>query len=141
MLSLLTLTGFAFGGFGGIGDDTSVEEDEYLYEQEGWAQTAAHPNLVEPLILNDALEPGPAVANNATPPAIFDIDRGETIAGFDPAQDQLELEYTASLGLPEITVTDFPDGTGASIALNGVAVADVPGAQGLNPNSINLIAV
>jgi hypothetical protein len=148
MMSLMAIAGFAFGGiFDGAGnsgvDDTS--EPDYLYERESWAQDLAHHNLVDSAVLNDAGEVGPASVSPAISsdpaPDIFDYNRGDMIAGFDPSSDLIELEYTASLGVPDVTITDFADGSGASIALNGVVVADVTGAQGLDPNSVNLIAV
>jgi hypothetical protein len=84
-----------------------------------------------------------AVAAQHSPQSIetLDLARGETIIGFDPETDLIELEYASALGTPEVTIADFPDGTGASVALNGVVVADVAGASGLDMSSVVLLAV
>jgi len=74
-------------------------------------------------------------------PEIHQFARGDLIHGFDPDIDRLELDYPAASGVPVVTVTDFPDGTGASVALNGVVVADVIGAQGLAVTRIVLCPV
>jgi hypothetical protein len=139
MMSLMALAGFAFGSVDS-GDALDESEEDFLYEQEGWAQNVAHHNLVDDVNLHDDAV---AVSNTATSEIseTLDFDRGDMITGFVSGSDQIELEYTASLGVPNVTVTDFADGTGASIALNGVVVADVAGAQGLDPSTVNLIAV
>jgi hypothetical protein len=85
---------------------------------------------------------------------IFNIDVAVAGAGvvqvtdFNPSEDTLELEYTASNDpdtgepiVPELSVTNLADGTGASIAIDGVIVAEVTGAQNLDPSIISLIAV
>ena len=85
---------------------------------------------------------------------IFTIDdavEGEgftTITDFTPADDTLQLEYTPTTDPatgdeipPNITVTNFADGTGASILINGVEVAQVTGAQDLDPADVALMPV
>ncbi len=138
MMSLLTLTGFAFGGFGSADSDDAddLRDDEFLYEHEGWAQHGVGSNLMDPSSGYDA-DFGAANSEAET----IDMARGDAISAFNPKSDTLELEYTAALGSPEVSITDFADGTGASVALNGVVVADVTGAQGLDPSVISLIAV
>jgi hypothetical protein len=125
MISLMALAGFAFGGADAV-DTDSDQSDDYLYEQDLQEQG----DLIDPL-----------QAQSASDFETLDFERGDTILSFNAASDVLELEYTASLGTPDISVTDFPDGTGASIALNGVVVADVAGAQGLDPQSVMLMPV
>jgi hypothetical protein len=125
MISLMALAGFAFGGTEAVDTDADFSDD-YLYEQDLQEQG----DLIDPLVLgfSDGIE-------------TLDFERGDTILSFNAQSDVLELEYTASLGVPDVSVTDFLDGTGASIALNGVVVADVAGAQGLEPANILLAAI
>lgn len=127
MLSLFSLAGFGAGSTAVSGD--YVPDEEFLYQSEGWAQSG-DAGMAENLLHTD--DEADETEN---------YQRGDRISGFNPKTDTLELEYTRALGQPEISVTDFADGTGASIALNGVVVADVAGAQGLNPASIVLVAV
>ena len=132
MMSILALTGFAFGGLtGGDGDGD-------LPESAGTAEDAL---AVSADTLSLDLFGTPEETPVPPAPETLDFNRGDLITGFDPATDVLELEYSAALGLPEVTVTDFADGSGASIALNGVVVADVEGAQGLAPEAVVLKAV
>ncbi len=63
------------------------------------------------------------------------------IAGFDPATDILELEYTAAMGEPEVSLIEFEDGSGMSVALNGVVVADVENAPDLDASNVVLMPV
>ena len=130
MMSFFALTGLAAFSFGG-GMPESLSEETNSDDIHG--ELDLHGD--EPLVLGPDL-----LADFANPavPDIYDFARGDMIAGFNPKYDVLELEYSRALGIPEITVTDFPDGSGASIALNGVVVADVEGAQGLNPATIML---
>jgi hypothetical protein len=125
MISLMALAGFAFGEAEAVDTDTD-QTDDYLYEQDLQQQG----DLIDPL-----------QAQSASDFETLDFERGDTILSFNASSDVLELEYTASLGVPDVSVTDFPDGTGASIALNGVVVADVAGAQGLDPQSVMLLPV
>ena len=64
------------------------------------------------------------------------------ITDFVAGDDTLNIAYKASdYALPPtVSVTDFGDGTGADILLNGVVVAKVTGAQGLPPASVNVAA-
>jgi hypothetical protein len=132
MMSVLALTGFAFGGFGGAG----VSDADDLADDEPYAQAYDETDTLN-LSLDLLVSDDPADAD----PETLDFDRGDLVTGFNPQTDVLELEYSAALGAPEITVTDFTDGTGASVALNGVVVADVEGAQGLTPENVALKAV
>lgn len=131
MLSLFSLAGFGAGSTAVPAE--YIPDEEFLYQSEGWAQSG-DASMADNLLHADDDTAGDNDESQ-------DYQRGDRITGFDPATDTLELEYTRALGRPEITVTDFADGTGASIALNGVVVADVAGAQGLNPASIVLVAV
>ena len=130
MMSILALTGYALGGIGlgggGDGHDPAA------------APVDAPSAPPDTLSLDLLQEPA---AETPQPPETLDFERGARITGFDPARDVLELEYSAALDAPEVTITDFPDGTGASVALNGVVVADIEGAQGLSPESVILKAV
>ncbi|MCO4823690.1 MAG: hypothetical protein KC451_02425, partial [Amylibacter sp.] len=82
---------------------------------------------------------------------IDDAVQGEgvtTITDFTPAEDMLQLEYTPTTDPvtgdeipPNITVTNFADGTGASISINGVEMAQVTGAQDLDPADVSLVPV
>ena len=131
MLSLFSLAGFGAGSTAVPSE--YIPDEEFLYQSEGWAQSG-DAGMADNLLHAD--DDADATADESQ-----DYQRGDRIAGFNPRTDTLELEYTRALGRPDITVTDFADGTGASIALNGVVVAEVAGAQGLNPASIVLVAV
>jgi len=61
--------------------------------------------------------------------------------GFDPATDTVELDFIAAEGRPNISVCDFPDGSGAEIRLNGTLVANIEGAAGLKPENVILVAL
>lgn len=133
MLSLFSLAGF--GADGTAVPAEYIPDEEFLYQSEGWAQPG------DASMADNLLHADEDAAEAAASGESQDYQRGDRIAGFDPRTDTLELEYTRALGRPEVTVSDFADGTGASIALNGVVVADVAGAQGLSPESIVLVAV
>lgn len=65
----------------------------------------------------------------------------DTLTGGDAAEDSLTMVYDASAGpVPVVTVRDFADGTGATILLDDVAVANVTGTQGLDPAEVTLEA-
>ena len=72
---------------------------------------------------------------------VRNFTRGEMIMGFDPATDTVELDCYAAEGLPKVSVTDFPDGAGAEIRLNGSLVANVEGAAVLRPENVILVAL
>ena len=79
-----------------------------------------------------------------------DPDHLPVIEDFDPEHDRLVLAVPFSVdqiaaawpNTPEhdatVTVEDFADGTGATILVDGEAVANVTGAQGLDPGLIRL---
>jgi hypothetical protein len=65
-----------------------------------------------------------------------------TITDFNPAEDSLTIDgslnpadYNGSL---DVTVVDWPDGTGADLYLADVLVAKVTGAAGLDPASVTV---
>ncbi|MBR9862352.1 MAG: hypothetical protein GYB24_02815 [Rhodobacteraceae bacterium] len=69
------------------------------------------------------------------------------IAGFDPAEDQLQLEYdamhdpqTGALLPATVSVITSKDGQNADIAINDVIVAKLAGVQGITPAHIQLVA-
>ncbi len=71
-----------------------------------------------------------------------------TINDFTAGEDILQIEYdqetdpiTGDPVEPTVTVTNFADGTGATILINGVAVAEVTGAQDLDPTDVSLIPI
>ena len=84
----------------------------------------------------------------AAPPS--DAEDIPVIEDFDPEHDRLVLAVPFSEAqiiaawpnAPEhdadVAVEDFADGTGATILVNGEAVAHVTGAQGLDPGAIQL---
>lgn len=84
----------------------------------------------------------------------FTID--ETVSGagisqindFDPSEDLLELQYlqttdetTGDPVEPTLVITNFDDGTGAFFEIDGEIVAEVVGAQDLDPSLVSLIPV
>ncbi len=125
MMSLLALTGLAGFEFGGLGDG---DDDDAAIHADDVGEFSSETDLLD----MDA---------TGTDAEVLDFVRGDLVEGFDPATDTLELEYSAALGPPEVTVTDFSDGTGAAVALNGVVVAAVQGAQGLDPAEVALTPV
>lgn len=137
MMSLLALTGMAAFDFGGLASGGTDGSSDQHYDE-------LHSSGSDGYSGDDLLDLGlgtGAQSFTETPPDILDYERGDAVTGFNPATDSLELEYSAALGKPDVTIEDFADGSGASIALNGVVVADVDGAQGLDPASIILTAV
>ncbi|WP_069298916.1 hypothetical protein [Neptunicoccus sediminis] len=79
-------------------------------------------------------------------PALSDPETIE-IAGFDPAEDQLRIEYDAmtdpetGAALPAVlSVIPSKDGQNADIAINDVIVAKLAGVQGITPAHIQLVA-
>jgi hypothetical protein len=61
---------------------------------------------------------------------------------FNPAEDRIEVIFDPAVDPdPTIEVQDFADGSGANIMLNGEIILSVVGAQGLDPNMIELQAV
>jgi len=132
MISFMALSGLVSYGLGGLVPEAPNDDfDDDAATADTLLNIEAQDHGID---LLDPAEPEPQAE-------IFDFARGDLITGFDPDNDALELEYSAAMGRPEITVTDFSDGTGASIALNGVVVADVQGAQGLDPADVILTAV
>lgn len=71
-----------------------------------------------------------------------------TISAFNAAEDTLQIESNQTIDpdtgdpvTPEGKITNFGDGTGAMILIDGVAVAQVRGAQDLDPTTLNLIPI
>jgi Ca2+-binding RTX toxin-like protein len=63
------------------------------------------------------------------------------ITDFNPTEDRIEVIYDPETNPdPMIEVRDFENGTGADIILDGQVILSVSGAQGLNPNLIELRA-
>lgn len=149
MMSLLALTGLVAYEVGGLAIDATAAEansesedytEDYVPRDDGTFEDglmAYIQGLDDTGTAHDAHEYQPPVQ---TEPDQITLDRGDSIEAFDPSRDVLDLEYACALGLPDVTVIDFADGTGASIALNGVVVADVTGAQGLDPLMVLLTA-
>lgn len=68
-------------------------------------------------------------------------DAAGHITDFNPGEDRIEVIYDpASTPNPMIEVRDFENGTGADIILDGQVILSVSGAQGLDPNLIELRA-
>ncbi len=153
MMSLLTLTGIAFGGLFSPGDaDVQGQSDDqdFLFEHDPWASGPWASGADVPDLAVDILDqPDPDQSDIATAASdsagyapefeTYEFTRGDEVSGFDPKTDLIELEYASALGMPDVSVSDFADGTGASVALNGVVVADIAGAQGLSASDVVLI--
>lgn len=76
---------------------------------------------------------------------VMDANDGETlvtITDFDAAADQIEVVYSEQDGLPapEVTVSTVADTNDASILLDGVPVASLPGGAGLMAEDVVLTA-
>jgi hypothetical protein len=126
MMSFLTVSGFVAYGMGSLfGTQGAAPEDD---GDDDWFDTAA---VADDVL---ALSPDDMVFDP------LDFARGDTIPGVAP-DDVIEIEFSRSLGAPEVTVADLPDGSGAQVALNGVVVADLPGAAGFDPSHIILVPV
>lgn len=64
------------------------------------------------------------------------------VEDFDPGEDRIEVIFDASQDPdPTLEVQDFADGSGADIILNGEVILSVAGAQGLDPNMIELRSI
>ncbi|MEJ6390236.1 calcium-binding protein [Gymnodinialimonas ulvae] len=64
-----------------------------------------------------------------------------TVTDFNPSEDRIEVIYDPETNPdPLIEVRDFVDGSGADVILDGQVILSVSGAQGLNPNLIELRA-
>ncbi len=64
------------------------------------------------------------------------------VTDFDPGMDRIEVIFDPEVNPnPVLEVLDFADGSGADILLNGEVILSVTGAQGLDPNLIELRAV
>lgn len=63
------------------------------------------------------------------------------VADFNPSEDRIEVIFDPYESPdPTLEVLDFADGSGADIILNGEVILSVAGAQGLDPNMIDLQA-
>jgi len=132
MMSVLAVNVFAFGR-GAADAQSGRPEYAAQINTAGRRSGAAAAAISKPLLLEHPTTRG----HTAT---LAEFDRGDLIRGFDPDIDILELEYCKSLATPEITVLDFANGTGASVALNGVVIANLPGVEWLDAADIKLIA-
>lgn len=64
------------------------------------------------------------------------------VADFNPSEDRIEVIFDPQENPdPMLEVLDFADGSGADIILNGEVILSVAGAQGLDPNMIQLQAM
>lgn len=64
------------------------------------------------------------------------------VEDFNPGEDRIEVIFDpAESPDPTLEVQDFADGSGADIILNGEVILSVAGAQGLDPNLIELRAI
>ncbi len=80
--------------------------------------------------------------DSATNEIIETAEVASNVTGFDPTEDRIEVLYDAQTTPdPVLEVHDFSDGSGADIVLNGEVILSVSGAQGLDPNMIDLRAV
>ena len=65
-----------------------------------------------------------------------------SISSFNAAEDTLQIDPdTGNPVTPEVKITNFGNGTGAMILIDGVAVAQAKGAQDLDPTTLNLIPI
>ena len=108
---------------GGSGDDRLIL---------GAGDLATGGDGADAFALDQALTQDDASGPTGGPTAITD---------FDPGADaiQIEIEGGGDPGL--VSVEDFEDGSGATIFYDGAAVADVTGAQGIDPADIALVVV
>lgn len=68
-----------------------------------------------------------------------DASRISTITDFDPAQDQLSVTLSASLGAGYVTplsLVDWADGQGADLVFGDQVLIRIAGAQGMDPATI-----
>ncbi len=73
---------------------------------------------------------------------IEDADVAGHVADFNPSEDRIEVIFDPDVDPnPRLEVHDFEDGSGADIVLNGSVILSVSGAQGMDPNLIDLRAV
>ncbi|GAB5449417.1 calcium-binding protein [Gymnodinialimonas sp.] len=64
------------------------------------------------------------------------------VTDFNPVEDRIEVIFDPQESPdPALEVIDFADGSGADIILNGEVILSVAGAQGLDPNMIDLRAM
>ncbi|OAN75208.1 hypothetical protein A8B78_16765 [Jannaschia sp. EhC01] len=64
------------------------------------------------------------------------------VTDFNPTEDRIEVIFDPQESPdPTLEVLDFADGSGADIILNGEVILSVAGAQGLDPNMIDLRAM
>ncbi|MCP5072385.1 MAG: hypothetical protein GY947_03715 [Rhodobacteraceae bacterium] len=123
------------------------EDEAFLAEEREEKPENGKPTA--PLVLRETemLELGDFVD-----PSFFDEAVAEyssvKIAKFDADEESLQIEYLPQIDpetglkmVPVVAIEDFDDETGAFIALDGVVVAEVIGAQYLDPAEIILVAV
>ncbi len=75
--------------------------------------------------------------------SVTKADTGVTkLHDFDAADDTVQIDMVTDQPIiPKVSVDDFGDGTGAFISLDGVVVAEVTGAQNLDPMDVVLLPV
>lgn len=143
MMSILALTGLAFGAGAEAGSDTHHDVSDAFGDPEHWAAEAELRAATSGDLLDDFSEGNGDIAEIAPVSDVETVDlyRGGAIDGFNPASDRIELEYLGALGIPEITLHSADNGASTSIAMDGVIVAKVAGADTLRTEDILLTAV
>ncbi len=127
-----------------IGDATDGDPQDATSADAGLNQSQSDPlwsgggdNAI--IVDHDETQPGWDSAPNEI---IETAEVASNVTGFDPTEDRIEVLYDAqSTPDPVLEVHDFSDGSGADIVLNGEVILSVSGAQGLDPNMIDLRAV
>jgi Ca2+-binding RTX toxin-like protein len=85
---------------------------------------------------------GDAVPDNVALPRIedFDVAHDRLVLAVPFTEAQIIASWPETpIHDAEVTVRNFEDGTGATIFVDGEAVADVVGAQGMDPGTIRLV--
>lgn len=73
---------------------------------------------------------------------VENADVAGRVEDFDPSEDRIEVVFDPfETPDPILEVLDFEDGSGADIILNGEVILSVAGAQGMDPNMIELQAM
>lgn len=126
---------------GSLADELEALDDEFELDEEpgseiAWA--ASEDALAAELAPQTDAPDAPKEAAAAVEPIV--------IEGFNPEEDLLELTYTpgrspdGEIVEAEVSVADLEDGSGARVLFDGIEVARIPGAAGLDRSSIILAA-
>lgn len=143
MMSILALTGLTFGFGSDAAVDVHQDNSDAFGDPEHWSANAEMQSAFAGDMLDEASQGNGHIAEIAPVSDVetVDLERGGAINGYNPASDRIELEYSKALGIPEITLHSADNGSSTSIAIDGVIVAKVAGAETLRTEDILLTAV